>query len=219
MQGEGGDNHFRPEFLQALQALTHEFDALFVVDEVQSGAGATGTPWAYQQLGITPDVLAFGKKVQVCGVMAGGRVDEVPDNVFSVSSRINSTWGGNLTDITRSRKIWDVVENRDLIQNAATMGAWLLQRLTELAAAHPSVTNARGMGLLAAVDLPDGSTRDAVVAALRDEEHVLILGCGQRSLRFRPHLAVTEEDLTAACDALDRVLSRLDRVLSQGMSA
>ena len=77
IQGEGGDNHFRPEFLQAMQALCREFDALFVMDEVQTGVGMTGTAWAYQQLGVQPDVVAFGKKAQVCGVMAGGRVDVV----------------------------------------------------------------------------------------------------------------------------------------------
>ena len=70
----------------------------------------TGTAWAYQQLGVMPDVVAFGKKTQVCGVMAGRRVDEVADNVFAVGSRINSTWGGNLVDMVRSRRILEVIE-------------------------------------------------------------------------------------------------------------
>ena len=122
IQGEGGDNHFRPSFLQAMQALCREFDALFILDEVQTGAGATGTAWAYQQLGLAPDVVAFGKKAQVCGVMAGGRVDEVQDNVFSVSSRINSTWGGNLTDMVRSRRILEVIESEGLIERSARWG-------------------------------------------------------------------------------------------------
>src|SRR3954470_8127432 len=126
IQGEGGDNHFRPQFLQAMQALCREFDALFVVDEVQTGVGLTGTAWAYQQLGVEPDVVAFGKKTQVCGVMAGGRVDEVPDNVFAVSSRINSTWGGNLTDMVRARRILEVIEADGLIANAARLGEHLL---------------------------------------------------------------------------------------------
>ncbi|MFT5224049.1 MAG: L-lysine 6-transaminase [Glaciecola sp.] len=208
IQGEGGDNHFRPEFLQALQALTHEFDALFVVDEVQSGGGVTGTPWAFQQLGIQPDVLAFGKKIQVCGVMAGGRVDEVKDNVFSVSSRINSTWGGNLTDIVRSRKIWDVVGEQDLMANAAAMGTVLLERITQMQDRHAALDNARGRGLLVAVDLPDTATRDAVLTTMFDDEHVILLGCGTRSIRFRPHLAVVEQDVLAACEALDRVLTK-----------
>ncbi|MDT5219051.1 MAG: L-lysine 6-transaminase, partial [Mycobacterium sp.] len=119
IQGEGGDNHFRPEFLRAMQVLCREFDALFVLDEVQTGVGMTGTAWAYQQLGVQPDIVAFGKKAQVCGVMAGGRVDEVGDNVFAVSSRINSTWGGNLTDMVRARRILEVIESEELIECAS----------------------------------------------------------------------------------------------------
>ena len=109
-----------------MQALCREFDALFIVDEVQTGCGMTGTAWAYQQLGVTPDVVAFGKKTQVCGVMAGGRVDEVPQNVFAVSSRINSTWGGNLTDMVRARRILEVIEADGLIERAASLGEHLL---------------------------------------------------------------------------------------------
>ena len=105
IQGEGGDNHLRPEFLQAMLELTHAHDALFILDEVQTGVGTTGTPWAYQQLGVQPDVVAFAKKAQLGGIMAGGRVDEVPDNVFAVSGRINSTWGGGLTDMVRCRRL------------------------------------------------------------------------------------------------------------------
>src|SRR5882672_6698830 len=91
IQGEGGDRHFRPQFFAAMRELCDEYDALLIFDEVQTGCGMTGTPWAYQQLGVAPDVVAFGKKTQVCGVMAGGRareeqsrtrVDEVADNVF-----------------------------------------------------------------------------------------------------------------------------------------
>src|SRR5689334_5947508 len=126
IQGEGGDNHFRAEFLQQMQALCHEFDALFVMDEVQTGCGLTGTAWAYQQLGLEPDVVAFGKKTQVCGIMAGRRVDEVPENVFAVPSRINSTWGGNLTDMVRSRRILEVIEADDLLTNARKQGEHLL---------------------------------------------------------------------------------------------
>src|SRR3954451_8024579 len=148
IQGEGGDNHFRPQFLQAMQALCREFDALFVMDEVQTGVGLTGTAWAYQQLGVAPDVVAFGKKTQVCGVMAGGRVDEVPDNVFAVGSRINSTWGGNLTDMVRARRILEVIEAEGLIERAALAGARLRLLLDELAARHPAVTDVRGRGLM-----------------------------------------------------------------------
>ena len=210
IQGEGGDNHLRPEFLRALQDLAHANDALFVLDEVQTGAGITGHAWAHQGMGLEPDVIAFGKKLQVCGVMAGRRVDEVPDNVFATSSRINSTWGGNLTDMVRARRILEVVEQKDLITNAKRQGEHLLGRLIDLAAKFPdTVTNARGRGLLCAVDLPDGDLRDQVTAKLMTDEQVLMLGCGTRTLRFRPSLAVTTEELDIAVDALDRVLSSL----------
>jgi len=211
IQGEGGDHHFRPAFLQALQELCHAHDALFVVDEVQTGCGLTGTPWAYQQLGLTPDVVAFGKKTQVCGVMAGGRVDEVHDNVFAVSSRINSTWGGGLTDMVRARRILEVVEADGLIPRAGALGRRLLTMLRNLADRHPGVTDPRGRGLMCAVTLESQQLRDSVVDRLRTDERVLVLGCGTRSLRFRPALTVTEQELGAGVAALDRVLTDLGR--------
>jgi L-lysine 6-transaminase len=208
IQGEGGDNHLRPEFLQAMQALCREFDALFVLDEVQTGVGITGTAWAYQQLGVQPDVVAFGKKTQVCGVMAGGRVDEVPDNVFAVPSRINSTWGGNLTDMVRARRILEVIEADDLISRAGAVGVHLMNQLREITARFPGlVTQPRGRGLMCAIDLPSAAVRDEVVRRLREREHVLVLGCGERSLRVRPSLAVTMDDLDRGLAALERVLS------------
>jgi L-lysine 6-transaminase len=209
IQGEGGDNHFRPEFLQAMQALCREFDALFIMDEVQTGVGMTGTAWAYQQLGVEPDVIAFGKKAQVCGIMAGGRVDEVPDNVFAVSSRINSTWGGNLTDMVRSRRILEVIEREGLIARAGEVGAHLLAQLQNLAAKHSLISDVRGRGLMCAFTLPTAELRDSVITRLRDDEHVLVLGCGGASLRFRPALTVSIEELDRGLAALDRVLTAL----------
>jgi L-lysine 6-transaminase len=208
IQAEGGDNHLRPAFLRALQDLAHANDALFVLDEVQTGAGITGRPWAHQGMGLEPDVIAFGKKLQVCGIMAGRRVAEVPDNVFVTSSRINSTWGGNLTDMVRARRILEVVEGEDLITAAKAKGEHLLGRLEGLRDRHPDVvSNVRGRGLLCAVDVPDAATRNAVTERLMAEERVLMLGCGDRSLRFRPSLSVTTDELDLAVDALDRVLA------------
>lgn len=209
IQGEGGDNHLRPQFLQGMQQLCREFDALLVVDEVQSGCGLTGTAWAYQQLGIAPDVVAFGKKLQVCGVMAGRRVDEVPDNVFAVPGRINSTWGGNLTDMVRARRILEVIESDRLVEQAGQAGQHLLTGLQALAAGHPHlVTNVRGRGLMCALSLPSPAVRDEVVLRCREEAGLLLLGCGERSIRWRPALNVSEADLDLALSRLDGVLSR-----------
>jgi L-lysine 6-transaminase len=209
IQGEGGDNHFRPEFLQAMQALCREFDALFIMDEVQTGCGMTGTAWAYQQFGVAPDVVAFGKKTQVCGVMAGGRVDEVPDNVFAVSSRLNSTWGGNLTDMVRARRIFEIIERDGLIERAATLGAHLLDSLHALAAKHDVVSDVRGRGLMCAFTLPTAELRDTLLTRLREDERVLALGCGESSLRLRPALSIPADELDRGIAAIDRTLTAL----------
>ena len=206
IQGEGGDRHFRPQFFAAMRELCDEFDALLIFDEVQTGCGLTGTPWAYQQLGVTPDVVAFGKKTQVCGVMAGGRVDEVADNVFTVSSRINSTWGGNLVDMVRSRRILEVIEADGLMEHAAEAGRYLHARLEELAADFPElVHNVRGSGLMRAFSLPSGAKRDELVSKLWDR-HVVMLASGPDSVRFRPALTVSfreiDEAVAAVRDAL-----------------
>ncbi len=207
IQGEGGDRHFRPEFFAAMRRLCDEFDALLIFDEVQTGCGMTGTAWAYQQLGVVPDVVAFGKKTQVCGVMAGGRVDEVADNVFRVSSRINSTWGGNLADMVRSRRILETIEAEHLFAHAAELGRYLLGRLEELASDLPeSVLDVRGRGLMCAFSLPSAARRDELVGQLW-RRGVVMLPCGQASVRFRPALTVAHSEIDIAVDAVCAALS------------
>ncbi|MFN8032403.1 MAG: L-lysine 6-transaminase [Mycobacterium sp.] len=206
IQGEGGDRHFRPQFFAAVRELCDEFDALMIADEVQTGCGITGTAWAYQQLGFTPDVVAFGKKTQVCGIMAGRRVDEVADNVFTVSSRINSTWGGNLVDMVRSRRILEVVETDHLFEHATRLGAHLRTALDELARELPElVHDVRGRGLMCAFSLPTTAQRDALLSALW-ERGVIMLGSGPDSVRFRPALTVTRAELDRAVAAVREVL-------------
>jgi L-lysine 6-transaminase len=209
IQGEGGDNHMRPEFLQAMLRLVHSHDALFIVDEVQTGVGTTGTPWAYQQLGIQPDVVAFSKKAQVGGIMAGGRVDEVPDNVFTVSGRINSTWGGGLVDMVRSQRALEIIESEGLIEQAGPKGRQLLTGLEQLRDETGSISNVRGRGLLVAFDLETREERDAMVTDLRTAEHVIVLPCGERSIRFRPALSVSEDEIDEALGATGRSVVRV----------
>lgn len=215
IQGEGGDNHIRGEFFQQLKEIVHDHDALLIFDEVQTGGGATGTAWAYQQLGVTPDIVAFSKKIQLGGIMAGGRVDEVADNVFTVSGRINSTWGGGLTDMVRSRRNLEIIEAEGLIDAAGPKGQHLLDGLQSVvdqlaAQGHPNaVRNIRGRGLFVAVDLVDRSTRDAVLHDLQVNEGVLALACGERSVRFRPALSITQTELDEAVGAFGRSVERV----------
>jgi L-lysine 6-transaminase len=207
IQGEGGDRHLRPEFFAAMRAVCDEYDALMIFDEVQTGCGLTGTAWAYQQLGVAPDVVAFGKKTQVCGVMAGRRVDEIADNVFTVASRINSTWGGNLTDMVRARRILEIVEADGLFENAANQGRYLRARLDELADDFPAVVHdVRGRGLMCAFSMPTTADRNALLRRLWDNG-VIVLPCGQASVRFRPALTVAQAEIDEAISALRNVFT------------
>ena len=207
IQGEGGDRHFRPEFFAAMRALCDEFDALMIFDEVQTGCGLTGTAWAYQQLGVAPDAVAFGKKTQVCGVMAGRRVDDIADNVFAVPSRLNSTWGGNLTDMVRARRILEVVETDELFENAAAQGRYLRARLDELANNFPAfVLDVRGRGLMCAFSMPTTTDRDELLRRLW-RNGVIVLPSGRASVRFRPALTVARAEIDEAVAALRDVLT------------
>jgi len=154
-------------------------------------------------------VVAFAKKVQLGGIMAGRRVDEVGDNVFTVSGRINSTWGGGLADMVRSRRLLEIIERDELIGQAAKVGDWLLGELQALGERHAELaSNVRGRGLMCALDLPDRAARDTVVRRLLDER-VIVLPAGERTVRFRPALDVTEQELGFGLAGLDRVLGSL----------
>jgi len=202
IQAEGGDNHYRPEFMAALRQLADENEALLIFDEVQSGVGLTGRFWAHQHAGVRPDLMSFGKKMQVCGMLAGPKLDEEPENVFKVSSRLNSTWGGNLTDMVRSQRYLEIIEEDHLVEQAATVGQHLLAGLEALQADRPEVfSNARGRGLMCAIDFPDTATRDKV-ADEAYEMGMMILGCGSFSVRFRPPLDVTAAEITEALSIL-----------------
>jgi len=206
IQAEGGDNHFRPEFLRALRDLAHENHALLIFDEVQTGMGLTGRMWFHQHDDVRPDLLAFGKKTQVCGMMAGGLIDQEPENVFRVSSRLNSTWGGNLVDMVRCQRYLEIMAEEKLVENAAAVGEHLLRGLERLQAERPEMlSNARGRGLMCAIDFPDGAARDAA-AERAFEQGMIILPCGVQSLRFRPPLDVTMAEVDEALAVLKRAV-------------
>jgi L-lysine 6-transaminase len=216
IQGEGGDRHFRPEFFAAMRALCDEYHALLIFDEVQTGCGSTGTAWAYQQLGVAPDVVAFGKKTQVCGVMAGRRVDEIADNVFAVTSRINSTWGGNLADMVRARRILEVIEADELFDRAAEHGRYLLDRLDELACEFPAVVREpRGRGLMCAFSLPTTADRDELIRRLW-QRGVIVLPAGKDVVRFRPALTVSRAEIDIAISAVRAVLMVVVKISDKG---
>lgn len=200
IQGEGGDNHFRQEFHQGLRDLADEYDALLIYDEVQTGIGLTGKFWAHEYF-VKPDILAFGKKAQVCGILASTRVDDIETNCFHVSSRINSTWGGNLVDMVRFDRILKVIEEEKLVENAAHTGNYLQEQLELWSQEEEYVSNPRGRGLFCAVDLPDTHSRDAVIKECI-QNGMMILSCGTRTIRFRPPLTTQQEHIDEGMDII-----------------
>ena len=223
IQGEGGDNHFRPEFFIKLKEICLEDDILLIYDEVQTGVGITGEMWAHQHIckincecgsidhciPIEPDIISFGKKTQCCGIFAGKRIDEVDNNVFHESSRINSTWGGNLVDMVRFTIYLEIIEQEKLVKAASEKGKYLLQQLVTLQDKFSDiVSNARGKGLFCAFDLPNTQSRDNLASILM-ENKVIVLGSGERSIRFRPHLNVKKEEIDIGISAIQKSLNSI----------
>ena len=205
IQGEGGDNHFRDDFFRALRKICDEHDIIFIMDEVQSGVGLTGKFWAHEHFSVRPDILCFGKKTQVCGILASTRIDEIKNNVFQESSRINSTFGGNLIDMVRCSLILKIIDRYKLVENARKMGAILLKGLEKLCLESPNLFhNARGLGLMCAIDLNDGDNRNYFLNKLL-EEKILLAGCGECSIRFRPHLNISEDEINLVLHAIRKV--------------
>lgn len=207
IQAEGGDHHFRDEFFQGLRKLCDENEVLLIFDEVQTGIGITGKMWAFEHFTAKPDIISFGKKTQVCGVLANKeKFDEVPNNVFRESSRINSTFGGNFIDMMRLKLILEVIENENLVENAKNVGTYLLNGLKNLEVKYPNViSGARGRGLMCAINLPTGADRDRMREELY-KENVIILSCGDNSIRFRPHLNVSEEEIQIVLDKIEKII-------------
>jgi len=223
IQGEGGDNHFRCEFFQELRNIANENDIMLIYDEVQTGIGVTGRMWAHQHFSAhecsdcccgedssaKPDIIAFGKKTQVCGIAVSNRVEEVENHVFAESSRLNSTWGGNLVDMVRLTIYLELIEKENLVEKAEKTGNYLLNRLYALQEQYPNlVSNARGRGLYCAFDLPSGDKRDKLAELLLEEGSIL-LGSGHQSIRFRPHLNVKTEDIDFGIDCFKKALDKL----------
>jgi L-lysine 6-transaminase len=207
IQGEGGDNHFRGEWLRTLRRICDEYDVLLIFDEVQTGLGATGRVWCCEHFDVKPDLLAFGKKVQVSGVMAGPRLYEVPENCFRLPSRINSTWGGNLVDMVRSTAFLEIIEREHLVDHARQMGNYFLEQLQALALEEPLMSAVRGRGFLIAFDLPDTPSRDRFYSQLF-ETGLLAIRCGSRTIRFRPALDLQQGEIHTAMELLREAFHR-----------
>jgi len=200
IQGEGGDNHFTKTFHQNLRKLADEKEMLLIYDEVQTGVGLTGKMWAHQNYDVIPDIIAFGKKMQVCGILSGPRIREVDNNVFVEKSRINSTWGGNLVDMIRAEQYLKIIQQDNLIENTTIRGQEILAGMKTL-----GLENVRGKGLMCAFDMPDSNSRDELIKRCL-KNGLFILGCGTKSVRIRPSLTFSKDDVKLFLELLSKNL-------------
>ena len=209
LQSEGGDNHFRPEFLRLLRKIADKNSALLIFDEVQTGLGGSGKWWCWEHFGIKPDIMTFAKKVQVGGIAVTDRIDkEVTDNCFKISSRINSTFGGNLTDMVRATRYIEIIQEYDLLKNVREREKQFLSGFQQLSHRYP-ITNIRGLGTLLAFDLPTEALRKKTLQTAIEKESVLLLASGKKTIRFRPALSISEKEVSEGLNRLDKALKRV----------
>ena len=215
IQGEGGYVVAPDNFMQELRAICDRHGILLVVDEVQSGAGRTGKWWAVEHSGVEPDMvciakgIASGMPLGICMTRA-----EVMDWVPGSHA---STFGGNPVSIAAALATMDILE-REGIANAASVGEFILERLRGWVDTHPLVGDIRGRGLMIGIELvKDKATREPA-AELRDrvetlafERGLMLLGCGQTSLRLSPPLIVSREEAMVALDILEESLSIVEK--------
>lgn len=212
VQSEGGGNYFRKEFFQALRRIADERDLLLIFDEVQTGMGLSGKWWCWENYGVKPDIMVFGKKAQVGGIAVTDRIDrEKIDHCFKISSRINSTFGGNLCDMVRATRYIEIIKEENLLKNITERGREMLKALDGMVQKYP-ITHVRGLGGLIALDVPSVEIRNQIIKTAMEQERLLILPSGKRSVRLRPALSVTPEE---AADGLNRIDKTLWRIFSK----
>jgi 4-aminobutyrate aminotransferase/(S)-3-amino-2-methylpropionate transaminase len=205
IQGEGGDRHASASFFRALRSLLTKYEAAFIVDEVQTALGATGTFWAHEQwhLEEPPDVVTWSKKFQLGGLHL--RADFVPTEAY----RLFNTFLGDPLRAAQAEVILDVVARDGLIDHTRRTGELLVAGLADLCARYPAVfSQPRGLGTFAAVDVRDAATRDRILDGVR-QIGLEAGGSGDRSIRFRPALVFGARHVAEAMERFDHVAKEL----------
>ena len=215
IQGEGGYVVAPDNFMRELRAVCDRHGILLVADEVQSGAGRTGKWWAIEHSGVEPDIVCMAKGI-ASGMPLGICMSRAEIMDWVPGSHA-STFGGNPISIAAALATIDILE-REGIANAARVGAKMLERLNGWKKSHPLVGDVRGRGLMIGVELvKDKSTREPVnalrnrVETLAFERGLMILGCGETSIRLCPPLIVTEQEATVALDILEDALTQAEK--------
>ncbi len=189
IQCTAGDLLFDLRFLKGIRDLCSQFNVPLIFDEVQTGFGGTGTMWYFEQCGIVPDIVVFGKKSQVSGIMVREQFGEI----FKNALRLEVTWDGDLLDMIRCRWILQAFQKFNILENVISRGKQLGTALREIA----SVENVRQVGLLIAFDFKDTGVRDEYVRSMRHHK-TIVLPTQEKSIRWRPNLAMTDAEAKLA---------------------
>jgi 4-aminobutyrate aminotransferase len=219
IQGEGGYVVAPDNFLRELRAICTRHGILLVVDEVQCGAGRTGKWWAIQHSGVEPDIVCMAKGI-ASGMPLGVCMSRAEIMDWAPGSHA-STFGGNPVSIAAALATMDVLE-REGVANAARVGELMLERLRGWKQTHPLVGDVRGRGLMIGIELVrDKITREPATAlrnrleALAFERGLMVLGCGETTLRLCPPLLINEYEATVALDILEESLSVVEEEFAQ----
>ena len=223
IQGEGGYVPAPANFLRELRAICNRHGILLVSDEVQSGCGRTGKWWAIEESGVEPDIVCLAKGI-ASGMPLGVCMTRAEIMDWAPGSHA-STFGGNPVSIAAALATMDIL-SREGIANAARVGEFMLERLRGWKQSHPMVGDVRGRGLMIGIEIvKDKATREPA-AALRNrievlafERGLLLLGCGETSLRLSPPLIVSKEEATVALDILEESLTVAEREYEQSAVA
>ena len=215
IQGEGGYVVAPDNFLRELRAICNRHGILLVVDEVQSGAGRTGKWWAIEHSGVEPDIVCMAKGI-ASGMPLGICMSRAEIMDWAPGSHA-STFGGNPISLAAALATMDVLE-REGIANAARVGEFMLERLRGWKESHPLVGDVRGRGLMIGIELvKDKATREPATAlrnrweTIAFEKGLMVLGCGETSLRLCPPLIVSEQEATVALDILEESLAQVEK--------
>jgi 4-aminobutyrate aminotransferase len=215
IQGEGGYVVAPDNFLRELRAICNRHGILLVADEVQSGAGRTGKWWAIQHSGVEPDIVCMAKGI-ASGMPLGVCMSRAEIMDWVPGSHA-STFGGNPISIAAALATIDIIE-REAMPNAAKVGAKMIERLKGWKQTHPTVGDVRGRGLMIGVELVKDKTTREPVSSLRNrvetlafEHGLMILGCGETSIRLCPPLIVNEQEASVALDILEDALSQAEK--------
>ena len=204
IQGAGGNRIALPEFFQGLSRLSEEYEVYLAFDEVQTGLGATGKMWAIDHFDLPhpPMAVASGKKWGNGILIMRESLDDI--------GVLDSTWGGNLADMVRVCHEMTIVKKEGLIERAALTGEILNEGLKRVIAKFDFANNVRGMGLYQGFSLDTPERKGKLIKIAREEFGLLLLGAGNRSIRSRPNLSVTKEDVERFLVMLERALAKLE---------